>query len=148
MMPVISGDAIFARNQTDAASSFRASIPEIFSLSSFKIVGCFHDLRGIWYESATFPAKSGTVGRSLALSLRIMLGGPSSWSGWSWVRIPLQHRRFGTLAIPFTPLWKSISGETLNVVGHFYLVSMPGEVKYPNNLHWRCVTCRGLHILA
>ena len=35
--------------------------------------------------------------------------------------------RFGTLAIPFTPL---------KAVGPFYLVSMPGEVKYPNSLHW------------
>ena len=26
----------------------------------------------------------------------------------------------------------------------FYLVSMPGEVKDPISLHWKCVTCRGL----
>ena len=25
------------------------------------------------------------------------------------------------------------------------LVSIPGEVKYPTSLHWKCVTCRGLH---
>ena len=30
----------------------------------------------------------------------------------------------------------------------FYLVSMPGEVKDPTSLHWKFVTCRGLHILA
>ena len=35
--------------------------------------------------------------------------------------------RFGTLAIPFTPL---------RSVGPFYLVSMPGEVKDPTSPHW------------
>ena len=40
------------------------------------------------------------------------------------------------------------SDETLKAVGPFYLVSMPGEVKDPTSLHWKCVTCRGLHILA
>ena len=39
------------------------------------------------------------------------------------------------------------SDETLKAVGPF-LVSMPGEVKDPTSLHWKCVTCRGLHILA
>ena len=38
--------------------------------------------------------------------------------------------------------------ETLKAVGPFYLVSMPGEVKDPTSPHWKCVTCRGLHILA
>ena len=41
-----------------------------------------------------------------------------------------------------------LSDETLKAVGRFYLVSMPGEVKYHTSLHWKCVTCRGLHILA
>ena len=41
-----------------------------------------------------------------------------------------------------------LSDETLQAVGPFYLVSMPGEVKYPTSLHWKCVTCRGLHILT
>ena len=41
--------------------------------------------------------------------------------------------RFGTLAIPFTPL---CSEETLKAVGPFYLVSMPGEVKDPTSPHW------------
>ena len=41
-----------------------------------------------------------------------------------------------------------LSDETLKAVGPFYLVSMPGEVKDPTSLHWKCVTCRGLHILA
>ena len=38
-----------------------------------------------------------------------------------------------------------LSDETLKAVGPFYLVSMPGEVEYPTSLHWKCVTCRGLH---
>ena len=37
--------------------------------------------------------------------------------------------RFGTLAMPFTPLCQCLSEETLKAVGPFYLVSMPGEVK-------------------
>ena len=43
---------------------------------------------------------------------------------------------FGTLAIPFTPLCQCLSDETLNAVGPFYLVHMPGEVKYPTSPHW------------
>ena len=53
--------------------------------------------------------------------------------------------RFGISAIPFTPLCQCLSEETLKAVGPFYLVSMPGEVKDPTSLHWKCVTCRGLH---
>ena len=41
-----------------------------------------------------------------------------------------------------------LSDESLKSVGPFYLVSMPGEVKYPTSLHWKGVTCLGLHILA
>ena len=44
--------------------------------------------------------------------------------------------RFGTLAIPFTPLCQCLSDETLKAVGPFYLVSMPGEVKDPTSPHW------------
>ena len=44
--------------------------------------------------------------------------------------------RFGTLAIPFTPLCQCLSEETLKAVGPFYLVSMPGEVKDPTGRHW------------
>ena len=44
--------------------------------------------------------------------------------------------RFGTLAIPFTPLCQCHSEETLKAVGPFYLVSMPGEVKDPTSPHW------------
>ena len=43
--------------------------------------------------------------------------------------------RFGTLAIPFTPLCQCLSEETLKA-GPFYLVSMPGEVKDPTSPHW------------
>ena len=49
------------------------------------------------------------------------------------------------LAIPFIPLGQCLSEETLQTVGPFYLVSMPGEVNYPTSLHWKCVTRRGLH---
>ena len=44
--------------------------------------------------------------------------------------------RFGTLAIPFTPLCQCLSEATLKAVGPFYLVSMPGEVKDPTSPHW------------
>ena len=43
---------------------------------------------------------------------------------------------FGTLAIPLTLLCQCLSDETLKAVGPFYLVSMPGEVKYPTSPHW------------
>ena len=43
---------------------------------------------------------------------------------------------FGTFAIPFTPLCQCLSDETVKVVGPFYLVSMPGEVKDPTSPHW------------
>ena len=39
-----------------------------------------------------------------------------------------------------------LSEETLKAVGPFYLVSMAGEVKDPTR--GKCVTRRGLHILA
>ena len=29
-----------------------------------------------------------------------------------------------------------LSDETLKAVGPFYMVSIPGEVKYPTSLHW------------
>ena len=48
------------------------------------------------------------------------------------------------------PRFASLSEETLEAVDPFYLVSMPREVTYPTSLHCKCkcVTCRGLHILA
>ena len=48
-----------------------------------------------------------------------------------------------TLEIVYRSL--CLSDETLKAVGPLYLVSMPGEVKDPTSLHWKCVTCRGLH---
>ena len=39
--------------------------------------------------------------------------------------------RFKTWAISFTPLCSCLSEDTLKAVGPFYMVSMPGEVKYP-----------------
>ena len=44
--------------------------------------------------------------------------------------------RFGTLAIPFTPICQCLSDERVKAVGPLYLVSMPGEVKYPTSPHW------------
>ena len=41
-----------------------------------------------------------------------------------------------------------LSDETVTAVGPFYLVSMPGEVKYPTQGVKVHVTCRGLHILT
>ena len=43
----------------------------------------------------------------------------------------LHWDRLETLAISFTPLCQCLSEETLKAVGPFYLVPMPGEVKYP-----------------
>ena len=47
---------------------------------------------------------------------------------------------FETLAIPFTPLSKCLSDETVKAVGPFHLVSMPGEVKDPTSPHWNVLT--------
>ena len=61
-------------------------------------------------------------------------------------RIPLRQLRFGTLAIPFTPLRQRLSEETRKAIGPFYLMFVPGEVKDPTSLHWKsCVTSRGRH---
>ena len=43
---------------------------------------------------------------------------------------------FERVAIPLTLLCQCLSDETLKAVGPFYLVSMPGEVKYPTSPHW------------
>ena len=45
-------------------------------------------------------------------------------------------------------LLRFASVSSQRAVGPFYLVSTPGEVKDPTSLHWKCETCRGLHILA
>ena len=54
-----------------------------------------------------------------------------AWTGDRVVLVGFNSRcgnliRFGTLAIPFTPLLHCLSQETLKDVGPFYLVSMPG----------------------
>ena len=38
------------------------------------------------------------------------------------------------------PLCQCLSEETLKSCRSFYLVCMPGEVKDPTSLHWKCVT--------
>ena len=64
----------------------------------------------------------------------------SAWTGDRTVPAGFESHcgkpRFGTLAIPFTPLCQCLSEETLKAVGPFYLVSMPGEVKDPTSPHW------------
>ena len=84
------------------------------------------------YEAATqCPVDGGAVAewvRALACTGdRTVLAGFESHCG---------KLRFGTLAIPFTPLCQCLSEETLKAVGPFYLVSMPGEVKDPTSPHW------------
>ena len=87
------------------------------------------------FNALTLRGRGGRVSLSVGLA-----------TGWSRVRIPLRQLRFRTLAILVTPLCRRcLSEETLKAVGSFYPVSMPGEVKYSNSLHWKCVTCRGLH---
>ena len=63
-----------------------------------------------------------------------------------WVRSLLAALSFGTLAIPFTQLCQCVLEETPKAVGSFYLVSTPGEVKYPHTGQGgggKCVICRG-----
>ena len=54
--------------------------------------------------------------------------------GWSYGRVSgfrLLGPGFKTWVISFTPLCPCLSKEMLKVVGQFYLVFMPGEVKDP-----------------
>ena len=60
----------------------------------------------------------------------------STGLSWPGSNPTAEKLRFGTLAIPFTPLCQCLSEETLKAVGPFYLVSMPGEVKDPTSPHW------------
>ena len=46
------------------------------------------------------------------------------------------------------PRFASVFGGDTN--SHWSLLSgvnasLPGEIKYPTSLHWKCVTCHGLH---
>ena len=52
-------------------------------------------------------------------------------------------RRFEACAILFSPLCLCLSEETVKAVGPFYLISMPGEVKYPTQGNGK-KTCDGL----
>ena len=61
-----------------------------------------------------------TVGESVGLATGVVLG-----------VILLAELRFGTLAIPFTPLCQCLSKDTIKTLGPFYLVSMPEGAKYP-----------------
>ena len=52
-------------------------------------------------------------------------------------------RRFEAWIISFTPLCPCLSEETVKAVGSFYLVSTPGEIKYPTQKN-----CDGLTLLS
>ena len=58
---------------------------------------------------------------------------------------PTDQCRLEILAISFSPTLPVSFRISLKAVGPLYLVSMPGEVKYPT--HGVHVTCHGLHIL-
>ena len=70
------------------------------------------------------PSKSLRVGRyaERATDNRVVAGSNLAEAVWK-------------LAISFTPpqICQCLSEETLKAVGHFYMVSMPGEVKYPTH---------------
>ena len=65
---------------------------------------------------------------------------------WTGDRVVLAgfESRFGTLAIPFTPLCQCLLEETLKAVGPFYLVSLTGEVKYPTSPHGNDQACHSV----
>ena len=66
-------------------------------------------------------------------------------TGWSWVRIPQRQLRFGTLAIPFTPLCQCRSEETIKAVGPFYIygVYARGSKRSHQSALEMCNFCRG-----
>ena len=66
------------------------------------------------------------------------------WTG-NWVVLGSNAAAATSLRNFCLPRFVSLSEETLKAVGPFYLVSMPGGVKDPTSLHWKCVTCHGLH---
>ena len=63
---------------------------------------------------------------------RVVAGSIPAEAVWKLCQFPLPH-------------FASVFRKTLKAVGPFYLVSMPGEVKYLTSLHWKCVTYRRLH---
>ena len=57
-------------------------------------------------STTRWPGHHSSLGTVVSRRGARWLSGLERWTGdrWSWVQIPLQHLRFGTLAIPFTPL--------------------------------------------
>ena len=52
------------------------------------------------------------------------------------VRIPLRKTLLRNFGSSIYPALQCLTEETLKALGPFYLVPMPGEVKYPTSLHW------------
>ena len=72
--------------------------------------------------------QSGQIKNPLLRGVRWM-SGLERWLDWrpggpGLVRTPLRQLRFGTLAIPFTPLCQCLSEEIIKAAGPFYLVSI------------------------
>ena len=89
------------------------------------MVDCAAIYRHIIISSCvSWPRDGSTHGiRSMLLAGVWWLSGLERWTGdrGVWVRIP--QLRFGTLAIiPFNPLCRCLSEDTLKAVGPFYLV--------------------------
>ena len=115
-------------------------------------VGCLHCTIGVsilWLLLNRTAVLKITFG-NIFHTLRWTGGAVAKWVralAWTGDRVVLARFgsrcgnliRFRTLAIPFTPLCECLLEETLKAVGPFYLVSMPGEVKYPTSPHWKCV---------
>ena len=104
-----------------------------------EVLLCAADTYGLYnmgdsVHSSTCHKRS-TIGSCLAEWV-----GALAWTGHRTVPAGFESRcgkiRFGYLAIPFTPLCQCLSEETLKVVGPFYLVSMPGEVKHLTSPQW------------
>ena len=113
---------------------------------SFIIIICDENgckTNSVLYFNGRVKAKDGDVdtaalghqGGAVAEWVRVL-----AWTGDRTVSAAFESHcgkpRFGTLAIPFTPLCQCLSKETLKAVGPFYLVSTPGEVKDPTSPHW------------
>ena len=105
---------------------------------------------------ATITVKVNTT-KTIASTLNYKLPEGAQWpSGlerWTGDRVVLGSnpaaesslRNFGNSVYPAVPL--SFGGYAKSL-DPFYLGPMSGEVKYPSSLHWNCVTCRELLILA
>ena len=62
-----------------------------------------------------------------------------------FAKISSRENISNSLFAKFSSRENKVLYSTLKTVGPFYMVSMPREVKDPPSLHWKCVTCRGLH---